>query len=246
MNGATCKRASPTIEHAYPRATSGNLVPVLPFGQLRLQPILPQSCAHWPPTRGKVLNRSAAKPWRRSFTGFQCLMGFNNVAQCKTLGDGDTSRRPMRHDIEKIVGRFFQHRPSGNVGENGWPRDVERALLAEHAEIEGIDRPDALPKDDVQAQGLRQSSDPSKVDLPTNRRQRRICLPSVMRRPPHEVVGRVVDAVGMAVLQCQRAFFVRTGRSDGCRAQMLGPLPGDQANTTGGGMEEQRRLQPSH
>jgi hypothetical protein len=32
-------------------------------------------------------------------------------------------------------------------------------------------------------------------------------------------------------------LFVRTGRSDGCRAQMMGPLPGDQADTTGGGME---------
>ena len=93
-------------------------------------------------------------------------MRFLHVGQRKALVDVDLHITAF-HRGEKIVSHGLGRLAAAHVHEQGLACEVEAALLRQHGGRTGGTGPEALPKLTIRPKGIRQSSEPSKVSLPT-------------------------------------------------------------------------------
>ena len=149
--------------------------------------------------------------------------------------------RARRDDAEELLGCRQQVLALRRVGDERRPREKERALHRQDGRVDRRDRAGRVAEAHHQPQGGEAVERVVEGRLPHGVVDDGDARPTGQR--PHalrEVLARVDDHVIAAVGPGEGGLGVAADGADDGGTQMLGPLAGDEADTPGGRVEEDR------
>ena len=163
-----------------------------------------------------------------------------HLIECKTLVDADF-HIARKHLGEQLARHLLAGGVIGDMGEQRRPRDLERALLAQKADIEGRHRTRGIAEGNHEAQGP-QAIKRTLEGIAAHRIHHHIDTAPIgqFAHLGDPIAIAVIDASLRPVITRKLAFLFRACRADQADTLAFRPLAGKKPNTTGGGVKQHR------